>query len=450
LMTLLMSFATLLFDKSNSALFVQILGAGFMLANAFLTMKIADHMIQDEGYQSQVLVRVLSFFCVLSYYPLVYWSLMGMETGLMALLLLLGVLSAFNYTRSPNPLLLILTSGYLGLAYLTRNESLIFAILIWLYIFWETYNLKTNRQNLYHLLAVIGLYFLFVIGQLIFQYLYYGEMLPNTYTLKLTGMPFLARIRDGIGFVGPFLKETGFILTMLSMDLIFDFRRRKLLLFSLILSAIAYQVYIGGDFSIYWRILAPSMPYAIVLFVSANPVFPRKSVVEFLVISLALIGLFSVNARFLPEISLRVKPFTTVDNEVNVNAAVVLNQVTTDDATVGVYWAGSVPYYTGRTAIDFLGKSDKHIAQLPPDMSGILKWGGMVSPPGHSKYDLNYSIKTFEPTFVQFFKYGSQNLMQWAETKYVLAEHDGIYLFLQKDSPAVIWNKVNVVPFPDE
>src|SRR5919109_2255638 len=40
LMTLLMSFATLIFDKSNAVLFIQILGVGFMLAIAYVTMQI--------------------------------------------------------------------------------------------------------------------------------------------------------------------------------------------------------------------------------------------------------------------------------------------------------------------------------------------------------------------------------------------------------------------------
>ena len=42
LMTLLMSFATLILDKSNAALFIQISGAIFMLLIAFISMGIAN------------------------------------------------------------------------------------------------------------------------------------------------------------------------------------------------------------------------------------------------------------------------------------------------------------------------------------------------------------------------------------------------------------------------
>lgn len=466
LMTLLMSFATLVFDKSTAALFIQILGVGFMLAIAYVSMKIANYIFSNQNHQRQALVRVLSIFCALSYYPLVYWSLMGMETGLLTLLLLLGILFAFDYTRSKNPIRLLLTSGCLGLAYLTRNDSIIFAILIWAYITWEisTSEPNTNRKDFTLLLTAISLYFLFVIGQLIFQYLYYGEILPNTYTLKLSGMPLYARIRDGVGFVTPFLIVTAFILVLSSVDLIFDFRKRKLLLLSIIYSAIGYQVYVGGDPWCYWRIMSPSMPLAAILFICTidaivdaisstrafsvyflrNPIFPSKYITEVLVTSLTLIGLLSANVSFLRQISFLIKPLYAEANQSNVNIAIVLDHLTTSDATVGVYSAGSIPYFTDRRAIDFLGKSDTYIAHLPPDVSGKVGWSGMRSVPGHNKYDLNYSIKILEPTYVQGFQWGAQDLSEWGETRYVKVEYNGISLFLLKNSPSVFWSKINV------
>jgi hypothetical protein len=466
LMTLLMSLATLVFDKSTAALFIQISGAGFMLAIAFVIMKISDHIFQNEDSQRQSFFRVLSFFCALSYYPLAYWSLMGMETGLLTLLLLLGILSAFNYTKSKNISYLFLVSEFFGLAYLTRNDSVVFAILVWAYITWEAFTTtpKAKLKDFRQLFLTIILYLMFVVGQLIFQYLYYGEMLPNTYTLKLTGMPLLARIINGVGFVKPFLTVSAFILVLSSMEVVFDFQMRKLLLISIVFSAIGYEVYVGGDPWNYWRIMSPSMPLLTVLFISTanaivlaisstqafrvyflrNPILPEKYIPQILVVSLVLIGLLSANVRFLPEISLLRKPYTAEANQRNVNTAIVLSQLTTSDATVGVYWAGSIPYFTGRKSIDFLGKSDRYIAQLPPDVSGSVAWNGMNSVPGHNKYDLNYSIKTLEPTYVQGFRWGAQDLSQWAETKYIKVEYDGVSLFLLKDSPAVLWNKINV------
>ncbi len=461
LMTLLMSLATLVFEKSSAVLFIQILGLGFMLAISYVGVKVAGYIIEgdENSTRHQAFVRILSFFGILFYYPLSYWSLMGMETGLLTLLLLLGILSAFAYERSGKLISLFLTSGYLGLAYLTRNDSIIFAVLIWSYIIWTIPNKTSDFKNLFRCLPAIGLYSIFVIGQSVFQYLYYGEWVPNTYTLKLTGMPLLARLANGMGFIKLFLLEISILLILSIADAIINFRKRKLLLLSLVLSAIAYQVYVGGDPWNYWRMMSPTMPLLIVMFIVAvtvlvgrqapkeylirTPMFLKKHETNGGILLLTLTGLLLANAHFMPELLSIQKPYQAEDNQYFVNSALAIDQLTTSDSSVGVLWAGSIPYYTGRKAIDFLGKSDRYIAHLSPDMSGDISWDGMNSVPGHNKYDLNYSIKVLQPTYVQRFVWGSQDLSQWAETHYVEVEYSGISVFLLRDSPAVIWNKIN-------
>lgn len=458
LMTLLMSVSALLFDKSTAVLSIQILGLAFMPAIAYANMKIADHIIEDEnGPPQRMLIRTLSFLFALSYYPLIYWSLTGMETGLLTVLLLFAVLTAFNYRKSGNPTYLFGTAIYLGLAFLTRNDSLIFALLIWAYVLWNILNRQTNSKTLIQLFSAIGLYVVFVIGQFLFQYLYYGEAVPNTYTLKLTGMPLLDRLSNGLIFIAPFLVQVAFLLLPVIFDIFRRLQKEKLLLLSLVLSAIGYQIYIGGDPWPYWRFMSPTIPLLGILFIdlvnnrmrsqagakSSKPRFPRWYGLDTRISVIVLVGILVVNAYFLPEILSLERPFYVSANEHNVNIAVALNEVTSRDASVGVFWAGAIPYFTERKAIDFLGKSDRYIAHLPPDLSGKVEMLGMKSPPGHNKYDLNYSIKQLQPTYVQDFKWGTQDLTVWAETKYVEVEYKGITLFLRRDSPAVLWGKIN-------
>ncbi len=269
MMTLIMSFSTLIFDKSTAALSIQILGVGLMLGSAYLSMRIADYVIQDEIPQHRSLIRILCFFCVLSYYPLAYWSLMGMETGLLALLLLFSIFYTLKYVKEQTLSKLILTAVGLGLAFLTRNDSAIFAVLIFSFALSETYKSKPARVITGYVLGAACLYGLFVIGQAVFQWVYYGDLLPNTYVLKLTGMPLLSRIRDGVGFVTPFLIETAVVLVTVVADLIFNFNRTKFFLASFVFAAIAYQVWVGGDPWNYWRIMSPAMPAVFVLFVQA-------------------------------------------------------------------------------------------------------------------------------------------------------------------------------------
>jgi hypothetical protein len=465
LMTLLMSLATLIYDKPTAVLAIQILGVGLMLAIAYVTMKISDHIFEPGNNQRQSLIRVLSFCCALFYYPLAYWSLMGMETGLLTLISLIGILTAFYYVKSQNAIFLFLTSICLGLAFLTRNDSIVASTLIWGYISWKTLDTKSIRfVSLTRFLSAVGVFLVLIVGQFVFQKLYYGTFWPNTYTLKLTGMPLVTRVMNGIEFVAPFLVSCAIVLILSSMEVVFDYQRQKLLLILVVFSTIGYQIYVGGDAWNYWRMMSPIMPLLTILFVITistivfalsetqafriyflrNPILPVNYITQILTVFLTAIGLFTINARFLREITFFNKPYSTTHNQINVNIAIALNHLTTSDATIGVYWAGAIPYFTDRIAIDFLGKSDRHIAQLPPDMSGKVDEYGMSSAPGHNKYDLRYSIKTLKPTYVQGFEWGRQDLSQWAQSKYVQVQYDVISLYLLKDSPSVLWGKINI------
>ena len=460
LMTLIMSLATLVFDKSTAALSIQILGAGLMLIIAYLAMRIADHITRNETQAHQRLVRVLAFVGTLAYYPLVYWSLMGMETGLLAALVLAAVFWSLRFAETGRPDLLGLVSACLGLAYLTRNDSAIFSILVWLYVAWESRRFPDIRPA--QVLKSIGLFLLFVAGQAAFRYSYYGEVLPNTYTLKLTGMPLAARIANGVGFIRPFLFEAAVVFAISAACLVFRFRPDKFLMFAMAGSAVVYQVYAGGDPWPYWRIMAPTMPLVLLLFSdtitalalhASSRMAPgsegmRASLLRggrpayVMAAVLVLLGLIPLDLKFYPEMLLSVKPYSAYANERNVNIAIALERVTGEDASVGVFFAGAIPYFTDRRAVDFLGKSDRYVAHLPPDLFSKVPVNGMTSLPGHNKYDLNYSIRLLEPTYVQGLKWGRQNLTKWARSTYVKVEYEGIELILLKDSPDVLWREI--------
>ena len=458
LMTLLMSLATLVFSKTKAVLVVQLSGIAFMLATAFLNMKIADHIIHFENPELRILTRVVSFSCGLAYYPLSYWSLMGMETGLLTVLVFAGLLTAFNYLSSRDNKQLLLFSVLMSLAFLTRNDSSIFAIAIWLYIIYDS---KLRGGKLGQLITSMGLYLFVIVGELAFQYLYYGELLPNTYTLKLTGMPLVLRLQGGIGFTFPFLMEVGYILAFSVLDLIFYFRKEKLLLFLITLLSVSYEIYVGGDPWNYWRLMAASIPLSMILnldFItsiltgfkntSAYPkIMPghpaiRNVLTGLLILLFMSVGILQANGRFFSEISFQAKPYLSSDSQKTVNISIVLNQILSKNATVGVLWAGAIPYYTDFKAVDFLGKSDRYIASLPPDLSGHIKGMGMQSVPGHNKYDLYYSIVTLKPTYVQSLAWGRQDLSKWAKDKYVRVKYKGRALYLLKGSPDVLWSKL--------
>ena len=123
-----------------------------MLVNAYLVMRIADHPFLTISGQYHDLFCVFAFLCGLAYYPLAYWTLMGMETGLLAVFLSASVLFAVKYAENHQPTQGILMSTSVGLAFLTRPDAAIFAVPIFAYAFFG----GAKRATLVHMLALTG------------------------------------------------------------------------------------------------------------------------------------------------------------------------------------------------------------------------------------------------------------------------------------------------------
>ncbi len=70
-------------------------------------------------------------------------------------------------------------------------------------------------------------------------------------------------------------------------------------------------------------------------------------------------------------------------------SGLILSEITRPDATIGVFWAGTLPYFARRPSVDMLGKNDDYIARLPANR-GSLK-------PGHNKFNYDYSLDVLRP-----------------------------------------------------
>ncbi|HLO31979.1 MAG TPA: hypothetical protein VK249_22710 [Anaerolineales bacterium] len=451
LMTLLMSAYTGIFDKSGAVLAVSITGIFTVLSCLYIALKLCDFLIEDLEEKWRFLFKAIVFIMILTYYPFSYWPLLGMETGLLTLLILSSLYLMELYFRKRREVYLFAIAGLQGLAYLTRPDAIIFSVPIFVYLFLkEEKEPFSDFSRLKKLILMVFFYMLFIAGQEIFRISYYHEFLPNTYYLKLTGMPLLDRIKNGLGFITPYLL-THLLLLGVSIGgvSIKPDSRRKLYLV-LVLLPILYQVWVGGDPWPYWRMMTPAYPLLAMLF--TRGVFDllnrtRAAISTKVGLRLAsygiAIGILASNLNFVGEMLFIQKPFETDQYESFVNTAIVLNEITTEDATVGVYYSGVIPYYTNRKAVDFLGKSDKYIARLPPDLSGAVAWSGMYSVPGHNKYDLDYSIKQLLPTYIQYPIWKGQNILSWASEHYVAVNYQGVTLWLRKGAPEVRWETLS-------
>lgn len=256
---------------------------------------------------------------------------------------------------------------------------------------------------------------------------------------------------DGIGFIIPFLRESIVLLVAAGVSLVLCRNRLAVMIVSLFVAMLAYQIYIGGDAWDYWRMPAPLIPLQLLLVLRglhvligglrSSPVFGLLGKSQSRVVAVLLLFgiIWSVNSRFLREATLIDKAYQVDMNTVNTRAAVALRDVLKPEATVAVAWGGTVPYLTMLRAVDILGKSDREIASLTPYRGSNHFWGGMKGAPGHNKYSLAYSIVTRKPDYTDTFQWFAEDYRYLIGKEYKEVVHRGAVLHLRVGSEQVRW-----------
>lgn len=243
-------------SESKISLFIMLSGVAILLTTGFVTAKIARKVTASPWVPIAVLAAVLFD------YPLVFWTLRGMEVGALTLCvytLLWLVLENEEKFSLPRTLAMgALTSA----ALLIRSDSVVPVGLISLYGF-----LTCSSRWLFA--AVIGTFAGGAVGgQTMFRKAYFHESLPNTYFLKLYKISALARIKRGAfvalevlalhlalpvsivlaAILGSFgVKPEGGIVAWVKRTWSDRTSRRLVLLGTLFTAQVGYATYVGGD-----------------------------------------------------------------------------------------------------------------------------------------------------------------------------------------------------------
>ena len=454
LMTLLMTVHVLLFGKFGAIPAVQFTGALIILGIAFLTFRISYVLFDCDSKPHLKYLPVLCFLAPLSYYPLLFWSLMGMETGLVTLLLVAGTYLVLigEADDRPNYLLAVL----LGLAFWTRPDA---AIPVAILMAFRGLGRLTGRRSLVPVIAESAVIALFVAALTGFRWFYYGSPVPNTYLLKVVGMPLAFRIENGLGFMQDYFSEMQWIIGFAILTVIFRFSSARLLVMLLFLANMSYQIWNGGDPWPYWRVTSPFTPFLFMLVMygffelaalsfmrpairdrlAGVRILPAERAVGLAGIAGAILLVLMANIRpdFRDQVMLRVVPYTAEKNVEHANLGLAVNRLAKSEATLGVFWAGTHSYFADVKTIDFLGKSDAHIASMLPDLSGAVSWNGMKSVPGHNKYDLAYSIGQLKPTFIQGYRWGREHMGNFVAQNYELVRYQGQPLLVLRNTDQI-------------
>jgi arabinofuranosyltransferase len=436
LSTISMTPGAFFLDKSEAALFVQVTGIPLVLIVALMAGRLGRSLDVTRP------LELITVAAVLAYYPLSYWSLMGMETGLLAALATTALLVAMRLGSDPQGSTLL--GLLLGLMFATRPDAAVPAAVI--LAFRAAWILLSHRRlgALTPWLVEVAVFAGIVGGLTLFRLVYYGSPVPNTYQLKMADWPLRWRLHNGWRFVVPFLETSRYLLLFALCSVVFHRDGRRLLLLCFAGSVIACQIWVGGDAWSYWRMLAPGVVALIVLAVDGarslvgSVVRPeRQSLVLGGTLACSAGAIWAADQPFMHELRMETPAYMVGLNHSTVEAGLELAGYADPRGSVAVAAAGAVPYYSGLRGVDVLGKSDRYIARLRG-----RGFDGQTVTPGHNKFDLHYSIEKLRPDAiydaVAWSRYDGSDIFEYVQRNYV---QRGSF-WLRRDSPYVHWDRV--------
>lgn len=423
-----------------TSLLVQISSVGLLLATTAVVYRLAERILPGNAW-APALAAILSAF----YLPLNNWAVQGMEVGLLAFLVTFAVLSAVSQrpeSRSPYSIYLLL-----ALALLTRMDALVAAFLTWTYLV----VVDRDRRRL-HLVVGLATFVVTLGGPTLLRWLYYGDLLPNTYYLKLQGFPVHLRILRGATVFADFALRSGPLVIVLAVLGWAATRSRAATLIAAIVAAqCSYSVYVGGDAWEWWggsnRYVAVVAPLLFVLVaggISATTASISGPAARSVVIAVIFLATL-LNANMLREpsslrfLALLEPPLHVVSNAFMVSRARLVERITRPDARVAVVWAGILPYFCDREAIDLLGKSDRRIAHLEVDRPGLRAADFY---PGHTKYDYSYSIDELRPDVIVDYWGPFAAVEPHLNNGYRQFAFGGMQLYVLSGSSAIKWAEI--------
>ena len=435
--------------ESTVALLVMLSGLAVLVANLVVLWKLA-RLISTSATTARLAVLTTSL-C----YPLIFWTLRGMEVGLLALVVNLALLQALS---PPSSRPRFAHFFWLMLLPLIRPDGIVPAAIIAAFAGWTW--ARTGRRSA--AIAIVASPFVVLLAHTGLRWWLYDAILPNTYYLKVAGIPLMDRISRGAATLWETVQTNLWLTFALALLVRADARLR--LIAAVVVTQVCYSVWVGGDA---WeqshyanRYVAVVLPLALLLAArGVEQLFAGRSVARALIAGVTGLILFStavndalVTATLSPGtwstvmalIGVVVKGVTgiwflvasatvamgqplfarrpSIGVLVPVSCALLLTlsgtfvgewldgealhisddaraarlgldlrASTSPDASLGVVWAGAIPYFAHRRAVDFLGKSDVHVAHVPPRPPFV---------PGHNKWDYDYSVGIEHPDVI--------------------------------------------------
>jgi hypothetical protein len=399
-----------------------------LVANLFVTRRLAERV----GASAAAAVGAALLTAL--HYPLTVWSLQGSEVALvvplvgMALVAAIRGISADRFSAIPY--------WMLGAGTLVRPDVAV------LYVGLLAGMTTIDRaRRVAHLTYGIGVLVLFAALQTAFRLAYYGEWLPNTYYLKMTGYPALWRIAWGVRDLAGFVWHRNWIVLALAALGVYRRPRYAVIVASVAAAQFAYAAYIGPADN---RFTTLAMMLVFVLAAVGA---------DALLATAAATGRLRIQARdamWAPALLAAVAAWTLNPETFRFRGFPgsvlyrdkALDDITTPHARVAVAAAGTL-YFLDRDGVDVLGKNDYTLARAPVHRSFHRFGAGYVS--GHMKWDYAYSIGKLTPDVVaELWRYPEDADPYLQKYEPLRIGDETVYLL--RGSPQIRWDRLRSRP----
>jgi len=387
---------------SSISLCVMVVSAVILLLNILVVARICQALRPDARHAPLMAAGITAF-----YFPLIFWSLRGMEVGLLVLLVDLAVLHSVRPQNQNSRFGGTVTLGLiLAAALVVRMDA---APQVAIIVIYGIAARKVDRGQIPALLVAV---MVTLAGVLVFQHAYFGDALPNTYYQKVVGASIGERIQNGILVFNNYAARDVLMMALVSAAGIWLYRAMRspqaAFLAGLFAVQCLYSIWVGGDYAepevaAANRFITQGMPALIILFslasdhILSDVLTPSRNRARTGARSATVLSVATALGTVLvisgtPWLNWAIDNTPLLKADVRrVRAGFAIAGNTSPAATIAVHAAGQIPYYSDRTTVDLLGLNDPLIAKGPRSTSFY---------PGHDKWNYDYSIAQLKPDLI--------------------------------------------------
>jgi len=343
----------------------QALGLLFALGSYVSTYKLSVLILRSNAYALLIILLLGTNYTFSAY------ATGGLGTQMQTFFVITSIYLVVSMIRSENCRIfhLIVFSLLFSASMLSRLDSVVPFSVLFPVLFWHLLRQNISLRDKVYRAVLLLLPSVIILGTwLVWKYTYYGELLPNTYYVKVgsptsqtRGIVYLYKFFESY-FLIPFI----FLLTFHLRQLLSASVMRILLAISFLWCL--YVVKIGGDF-MEFRFLVPILPVSFILIgkliLSTRDRRARRALIAMVFLgSVHHVSTFR-HAHGIESIT-SLKMHLQDDGQNWIRIGKILGETFSDgisEITIATAPAGAIPYYSDLNTVDMLGLNDKWIAR---------------------------------------------------------------------------------------